>query len=797
MNTGSIDAFIRDEISGKLTVEYEQLVGVFPSGGTGAVELSSAELADTLIDGATTMEAGAFLAWSSDSNAKLGIISAREADAPLDSGFFPESGHDYLFRRNITVDGNETKFEYSGYHYDNGKYYKIWFDSSSITSNPTDGTITNAPIVYYVTSKKAENVDVVLTYEAASSEAGSEHGPRLVATYALDKEELNLEAARAKVAAAQAVVDANNSNDAINDLAEAAVGYENALRKYEALETAYNAGTTALGTAQGVVDAANALVAQVNINLANKAIMDNSMTTISGQDALSYDLSGISLKKIITTGTASADEVLLDISDIRSTPTDLLADVTRAINNYNDAVDEINTLKTGIGTLVGDTTNPVDNTINKTIADNKDAANYPKGTLLSKVGATDSTDTNTLNGKINALTAAITELNDTLVTISNISEITENESSGVTNTAALDALQDALTTASSATVGNFDCTAYDNAVTAYNTAAAGLVNLAALATTYDTAAANLLAVKADAEATPQTVGVVNVIDYYFNGADYSNTNTATGNLTDDGFFFGTGSYAQPTTGAPATPTNYAEVADATEDNLTYNYYNAQPAYVADTKLSALKTAMVTAEGEKDTAKGTYDTATATYGDVTAAQTALNNAKSALDAIQSASSQEVKIFINLDENVGTNWTQIPVVDGDDTKAVFYLNRILAAGATSPKLVESVALDGKTGNIRMTNTAPQTFKNLTFDLNVGLTSAQVTYDDVTGEITTDAVDVNFNGTPENTGVDNTDITPVTATVDGTTNADGSINVSQANKMIFPFLPKNSRKSVLKCR
>ena len=94
---------------------------------------------------------------------------------------------------------------------------------------------------------------------------------------------------------------------------------------------------------------------------------------------------------------------------------------------------------------------------------------------------------------------------------------------------------------------------------------------------------------------------------------------------------------------------------------------------------------------------------------------------------------VEIYINLDENVKTDntgtWTHTPAAN-NSAVAKFYLNKILRAGQTSEKLIDSVELSDVT--------PANAFTELTFDLNVGLKSAQITYDN-DNVVTTDATAV----------------------------------------------------------
>ena len=93
---------------------------------------------------------------------------------------------------------------------------------------------------------------------------------------------------------------------------------------------------------------------------------------------------------------------------------------------------------------------------------------------------------------------------------------------------------------------------------------------------------------------------------------------------------------------------------------------------------------------------------------------------------------VRIIINLaDDADQMGWTYDSVNTGATagTEANFYLNKVLAAGEISDKLIDSVYLDK--------DTTSKAYKTLVFDLNVGLDSIQVTYDADQREYTTEAV------------------------------------------------------------
>ena len=131
-------------------------------------------------------------------------------------------------------------------------------------------------------------------------------------------------------------------------------------------------------------------------------------------------------------------------------------------------------------------------------------------------------------------------------------------------------------------------------------------------------------------------------------------------------------------------------------------------------------------------KDAIENATTGYQAVTAAK------KAAYDAAVAAKNggSTLKFYVNLASDWNTYWTMDP--DTDETTDVdFYLNKVLEAGETSHKLIDSVEFDK--------NVSAGAYKDLTFDLNVGLDSIQVTYDENQRGYTTDAVnaDANFAG------------------------------------------------------
>ena len=64
VNTGNIDAFVKESISANMTYTYEKRVSEAPEAGADEGYVKLDETAIRAIDGATTMEAGGFIAWA-------------------------------------------------------------------------------------------------------------------------------------------------------------------------------------------------------------------------------------------------------------------------------------------------------------------------------------------------------------------------------------------------------------------------------------------------------------------------------------------------------------------------------------------------------------------------------------------------------------------------------------------------------------------------------------------------------------------------------------------------------------
>lgn len=259
VNTGSMDAFVKETISGVLNYTYETRVSTWDAD---CIELTS----NTPIDGVTTEEGGAFLAYA-PAGVQTGVIRSERVEDATAGRWTPEVEGLYIFRRSITnavpddpstEDVDESKpetYTYAAYYYkpgaegEDGKFYKVVlradnyraeeeieggddatnggkrfvFDISvdgenilDASGNPVTigekGVIETAPQYYFVKDKTLTNQDVDLTYVSAEESAadGTYNGaPYLAVRY--NNADPNSNAASA---ATQAAVDEAKEEEA-------------------------------------------------------------------------------------------------------------------------------------------------------------------------------------------------------------------------------------------------------------------------------------------------------------------------------------------------------------------------------------------------------------------------------------------------------------------------------------------------------------------------------------------------------------------------------------------------------
>lgn len=178
-NTGNIPAFVKEEVSGVLTITTEK--------ATSTLTADSVKLTD---EERYVMEAGAYLAYKPEGDTvnHLGDQIVIRPDDQADStnpktDFTPNVEGLYVFRRSIIVESDRTEsFKYEGYYYSNGEYYKISNLHVSADSQDdlmddgerTDGNLLSASAGFFEEKQEVVN-PVSLEYVA--------DGNKLVATY--------------------------------------------------------------------------------------------------------------------------------------------------------------------------------------------------------------------------------------------------------------------------------------------------------------------------------------------------------------------------------------------------------------------------------------------------------------------------------------------------------------------------------------------------------------------------------------------------------------------------------------
>ena len=607
VNTGNIAAFVNEDISGVMTVTYEVKADTFNANE--AVKLNDTEVATTMIDGATTHEAGAFLAYTDASGVDTGYVVSSRTEDNLNGAWHPTVNGVYIFRRGITVanDGTET-YKYDGYYYNGGNYYKIAIGNVIVTPD-TEGKLTSATFKYInATTDTAKNIG--LQYDA--------NGKRLVAKYTIN----NADAVTNYDAQAQAARNEADVNKATAELSAAQTAYDNAKAEYDAMVD--------------LVAKRNALIQAAKDY---KAAADGKATASGAVTEKTTALG-------TTAGTASgnvttAKEKLGTLADIKANTTGYTegSAILTSINSYNSKVD-------GIETYVTALTNAIDD-LKDGNPDNMTAVSSAWGTLKTKADelydsyaeiltvATYETDGDTKKNKLLEFKNAVDALDFTALTTA----VNELKAANATNTSTASA----------------DATAYNAAVDAYTSA-------------YETA-------KAKNETTANT----------YHDLDTSKSTDA--DFATDG-------------------KGYKANADATPSaDLATSTYRVTQSYQA-----------------------TYgDTAADTEKTVDGWLEELNSKKTALGTEQGKTvwddKNDIVIYINLDDGFADNWEiedGVKTVGESDSQSIvsFYYKKILDASETTERLVKSVTLSEDTKNV---------FKDFTFDLNVHLDSAQVTYDD----------------------------------------------------------------------
>lgn len=909
VNTGNVDAFVKEDVSGILNYTYESLVNSFDTAHPEKyVELN--ENIKEAIDGATTEEAGGFLVWTNAKVEKDGVqvpaiepgsVNSARLEDNVAETWHPTVAGDYIFRRSIDTTAKDsennpiTTFTYAGYHYEPAqgtegqegyvpaKYYKIVigkdvnpngqvFDISSDLGSlgvkvDEDGILQSDPIISYVVETKVENAKPILTYVAKTDPETRDY---LQVYYSPDAEtSQQIEDLAATVTAAQTAVDdaqaayytalqnqATESTDlakAENDLRNAEAAYNSAKSRY--LQTKYDsdyANTLATATNTLVDAAMDAANAQADYQKKLDALNEAAKNLNAGADSMDNAAYGDpavdgklkALKALLGDNNSDTDKLSpksLIPAEVRSFITsrgqDGQSDLTNAnqnltlFDNYWSAIQQdINDLDAAYGAA---------NTAAK-IRANASATDY--------TSATDPANTDGINDNYDIIKATTAKLRSDFTAYKNAYAdfVSSLESPSInadgfpedyltglkadtTAPAWTDAdsnIDDQVNFVKETNAANELKDLVDAYVKAYNefkeadaartstsndwTEAIKTYNktVGDAKTTYtsnvgqsqtqpndfttDKLTDNSSTLVPGAKSTSVTdPGYSAVIA---NSPDNTKTDPKIAENTQYSDYVTIAGTADPTTGiynvtrdlVRTTPNDFPQVTANAKDDA-----NPDPKLT----LSQLKQAMDQAEGavnDESTgkqklfndAKKEKDTADA---NVKAAKETLDNAKNALTQAQTVYDREagelstINIKILLDKDWNQNWTMDP--DTDKTQVVdFYLNKILTAGETSEKLIDAVIMDD--------SMTAKDYKDLTFDLNVGLNSVQVTYDANQRDYTTETVDAdpNFAGmkaTVTSPSTEGSAVTwankTVTYSVDGTTVTPKSVSLGDYKYMI----------------
>jgi len=850
VNTGNIDAFVKEDVAAVLNLTYEDVEVNLPA--TGAVELTLDQVkaieGQTTEDGFKTYEAGGYLAYAkAKDGTEIDVGSINEGRIQdISTPWTPEKEGVYVFRRAIGKSTDPEPFTYSGYYFvpasgtgddaKPAKYYKIVLGEDAYPAasrTETTDAVTGETRVDFVYDIFAKASDIVGTanvrneefIDQETGEIKTEVGYMFVVekeakdqdvTLTLDNSNDRLVAEYTVAYNGEGVYDANAT------LARAQVDYQNALGKYEAAVASYENAKANEAYAKKLAKAEQELYdAKVALENAYSAVNASSTGAKAEWEAardavynaakytddksINPQPAGIDDKGIrdITTDNVTTNHneladglVALKPVSVGADPTNPLgilpdevwqayngtglpaenkyvqalnaagSDFKKSIDNYIRIYKEIyGDVMDGNGGLYKDVTDQLSALETKT-ANGVETHTEEFANEVKTASATLKTKAAELQNKMAELKAAYANFVDALDLVTGMDTAEELTTPGVTaltemNTVAekfsdnadkIDELVDNYVTESKeyreAEQDLADATQdWKDAVTKYNTdvtTAKGdyeaeinrLTNSEATATSgdaWDTNNDKHVAENLSGTLVPSTTG-------------YSAVTTGTdpafaGATTDDGTVLGkvynyNGDVATAGTQLPNTVNirkiDMTDPANGIEDELDTT--DAEAKYATKNLIG------VTGEGRNaDTVeKKTVAQWEEAINGADGYKSKLAEAKNAYDAVkQSASNgKTLKFYIKLVEDWDAYWTMDPDTD-KTTNVDFYLNKVLEAGETSHKLIDSVEFDKEV--------AAGSYKDLTFDLNVGLDSIQVTYDENQRGYTTDAVkaDPNFAG------------------------------------------------------
>jgi len=723
VNTGNIDAFVEEEISGLLTYTYEVVVDKF-----GVTGVDYEELNNDSLKAAQSKEAGGYLIWN----------NAGVENGPFGTDFVATKSGDYIFRRAIDTATNtggnsvkDEKYTLEGYHYDEtaGKYYKIQIegndddpnfyevgDKKYVAMNAEGTALAADPVIKYYTIHEATAKPVSLKYE------GTGDDNYLAATY--------------KTAAP--VVSGTTTYAGTAATAQDIVDKANTVALYEGKKALADLGDAQRTAMNAVKEKADDVVTKAGLY---KAAYEAAVGADgNGGSAAAAKTSGTTLYNATDTGTTPISTYLVSAPDTVSnadtadkvyviTETDVdnstLSDVAKnkvkaAITNYSTASAALDTAKTNLKNAIdalhiddiknGVATKATVQGLHETF-DTCATAYYDAAVNLQNAyadlnaqtvdsGLDDGNNTNsttTLSNLVNTATqwkSGEHLYRDTLDT--NITDYETKAGTNETNTTSMNTAFDNYVTA---------CTNYSNTLSSAASDYSTETGKFDTAKTSSKSTDELSATGFDTLVGGQKMGDAGLItDTTLKAAAYSAaTSTAITSYS--------GTEVAEGTNVPSVTGNDSTTGSVVADTNYQGTVQVLRGYINDTSnVSAY-----------DTAKGYLDSLTNGVDDA-----------SVLNADNAA--HEIKIKINLADGVkgDQTWSQIPTTDGAEV-AHFYLNKVLAAGETSDMLIKSVELDGE-------STTPASFKDMTFDLNVALKSAQVTYDDQNNILPT-AADTTF--------------------------------------------------------
>lgn len=661
VNTGDIPAYVRERVSGALTITREEAVAS-DQFNTQKAELTTLTKAERYVT-----EAGSYLALkpAADTANNTGdlIVSMVPSGTDLDgyvgdaTSFTPAAEGLYVFRRTIDVaspSGNETfdTDNYVGYYYDGtSKFYKV--DLTSVTpDNPidypdvandgikTDGNLLDATYTFAKDVKKVVD-PTSLSYDAANK--------RLVVTYK----------------GQTSTVDSTTMNQLADDLDEAWHNFDKAtemLRKATAGNTAAEAAIAAAqATANTKKAEYDALVAEKNAKTTQLAGVNEQITYWEAQKTQAKNDRDAAYSALYGTG----DETNPDDGTLKNTLDNKTTALSAALANDADRTAFYTEFRDYVASLGSSNTPDLPNGWN-----NSSDSNYVSDANL-----------------INYLTY------DQVKGFSNYAYTTEAH------------------TIYEATIEKMDAEkAYNDKLAQYN----GYVSA------YNTAVTTL-----GGDPRPTTGSAPD--NSLYNTADALNARLT--ELGDD------------TTAGTLIGDKYTEWQDAI-NAVTQAATVAGETGTAAANLTEAKTNFDEKYEAYYKAKSAYDTAVASYN---------------------TSNADLKIYVNLSDNVGTaatanGWQLLPNPIAND-EAVFYYNGILEGGETSSMLIKSVELDsGATQDM---------YKSFDFDLNVALDSAQIVYDADQKTILTTPAKENFS--TSTTSGQTTTTTTVDATLGTATDLD----------------------------